>query len=80
MDASQMPRRKEEEAHGTLIVAIPLLAGSINYHRIIVSKFYEIRFVRFWILFGSKYKFAQSCSPLHSFTHLHFDLKNKSKI
>ena len=55
-------------------------AGSINYHRIIVSKFYEIRFVTFWILFGSKYKFAQSCSPLHSFTHLHFDLKNKSKI
>ncbi len=57
-----------------------LQAGSINYHRIIVSKFYAIRFVTFWILFGSKYKFAQSCSPLHSFTHLHFDLKNKSKI
>ena len=46
----------------------------------IVSKFYEIRFIIFWLIFGSKWKFAQSCSSLHSFTHLHFDLKNKSKI
>ena len=31
-------------------------------------------------VFGSKCKFVQSCSSLHSFTLLHFDLKNKLKI
>ena len=59
---------------------VVLKAGSINYHRNIIIKFYEIRFVIFWLLFGSKCKFVQSCSSLHSFTLLHFDLKNKLKI
>ena len=58
---------------------VVLKAGSINYHRNIIIKFYEIRFVIFWLLFGSKCKFVQSCSSLHSFTLLHFDLKNKFK-
>ena len=56
------------------------MAGSINYHRTKSSNIYEIRFVIFWLLFGSKCKFVQSCSSLHSFTLLHFDLKNKLKI
>ena len=31
-------------------------------------------------VFSSKCKFVQSCSSLHSFTLLHFDLKNRLKI
>ena len=56
-----------------------LQAGSINYHRTQSLNVYEIRFVIFWLLFGSKCKFVQSCSSLHSFTLLHFDLKKSSK-
>ena len=55
-------------------------AGSINYHRTWSSNVYEIRFVIFSLLFGSRCKSIQSCSSLRSFTLLHFDLKNKLKI